>query len=70
MDLTSIIGLILAAALIVGAIAIAPGSSFSAFIDFPSAMVVIGGAIAAVMISFPLRSVLSVGSVTKNVFLL
>jgi chemotaxis protein MotA len=68
MDIASVVGVFLALGLIVVAILIAPGSSFGAFIDYPSLMVVVGGAIAAAMISFPLKSFLSVGGVTKNVF--
>ena len=45
MDIASSIGVILAIGLILTAIAIAPGSSFAAFIDYPSMMVVIGGAL-------------------------
>ena len=69
MDIASVVGLILAMGLIVGAIAIAPGSSFGAFLDGPSAMVVIGGAIAAALISFPLKNFLGTIGVVKKVFL-
>lgn len=69
MDIASIIGLGLAILLLVLAIAIAEGSSFAAFIDYPSMMVVIGGAIAAAMISFPLKNFLGTIGVTKKVFL-
>jgi len=68
MDIASIIGLLLGASLLVIAIAIAPGSSFAAFIDYPSMMVVIGGSISAVLICFPLKSFLGVAKVSKNVF--
>ncbi len=68
MDISSVVGLILAIGLILGAIAIAPGSSFGAFIDYPSAMVVIGGAIAAALMSFPLKNCLGVGKVTLKAF--
>jgi chemotaxis protein MotA len=67
MDLASIIGVILAVGLILVSIIIA-GASFGAFIDAPSVMVVVGGAIAAAMISFPLKNFLGVFMVTKNVF--
>ena len=43
MDIASIIGLLLGGSLLLIAIAIAPGASFAAFIDYPSMMVVIGG---------------------------
>jgi len=68
MDIASVVGLLLASSLLVIAIAIAPGASFAAFIDYPSIMVVIGGSIAAVLVCFPLRSFLSTARVVKNVF--
>ena len=68
MDIASIIGLLLGVALLIIAIAIAPGASFGAFIDYPSLMVVGGGSVAAVMICFPLKSVLNTTRVIKNVF--
>jgi chemotaxis protein MotA len=68
MDLGSVIGVVVACGLIVISIVLA-GASFGAFVDYPSMMVVIGGSIAAAMISFPLRTFLGVGKVTKNVFL-
>ena len=68
MDISSLIGLLLGTAFLLIAIAIAPGSSFGAFIDYPSGMVVIGGAISATLICFPLKSILGVGKVAKNVF--
>ena len=36
MDKATLVGVTLAIALLLGAIAIAPGSSFGAFIDYPS----------------------------------
>lgn len=69
MDIASVVGVIVAVGLMVIAIAIAEGASFAAFVDYPSMMVVIGGAIAAAMISFPLKNFLNVIGVTKNVFL-
>ncbi|MEX0936798.1 MAG: motility protein A [Pirellulales bacterium] len=68
MDLGSVIGVVVACGLIVVSIVLA-GASFGAFVDYPSMMVVIGGSIAAAMISFPLRTFLGVGKVTKIVFL-
>lgn len=68
MDIASIIGLLLAVGLILGSIA--TGSApFSAFIDVPSVLVVIGGSIGASFICFPLKSILSVPMVAKKVFL-
>ena len=68
MDIASVVGVLLAFALLVIAIAIAPGASFAAFIDYPSIMVVCGGAMAAVLICFPLKDVLAAARVVKNVF--
>jgi chemotaxis protein MotA len=68
MDLSSTIGTLLALGLIAAAIVIA-GASFSAFADAPSAMVVIGGAVAAGMICVPLKNFLGIGKVFKCVFL-
>jgi len=69
MDLATIIGLLLAFGLIVVSIGTAEGASFSAFINYPSIMVVIGGAMAATLISFPLKSILGLPMVAKKAFL-
>ena len=45
MDKASIIGVVLTIVLLLGAIPIAPGSSFGAFIDYPSLAVVVGGGV-------------------------
>ena len=68
MDIASVVGLILAIALILGSVVIG-GGSFSSFVDIPSALVVIGGAVAACMISFPLKSFLAMPKSLKVVFL-
>lgn len=49
-------------------VAIAPGARFAAFADIPSAAVVIGGALAACCIAFPLRTLLGLPKVLKKVF--
>ena len=54
--------------LIFAAIGMAEGASYGAFVDYPSMMVVIGGAISAAMISFPLKNFLGVGKITTKVF--
>ncbi|MFI4875511.1 MAG: motility protein A [Blastopirellula sp. JB062] len=69
MDIATVIGLISAFGLILTAILIAPGSSLAAFIDVPSIMVVCGGAIAACMMSFPLKSMLSAPKALKVCFM-
>ena len=57
MDIASIIGLILAMGLILVSIMLG-AAPFSAFIDIPSVLVVIGGAFAAAFICFPMGSML------------
>lgn len=68
MDVATVVGLLLGVSLLVITVAIAPGASFGAFVDYPSMMVVVGGCIAAVLVCFPLKSFLNVGRVLKNVF--
>jgi chemotaxis protein MotA len=67
MDIASIIGLSLAAVLMALSIVVG-GGSFGAFIDPASVMVVFGGAIAAALISFPLKNFLSIFGVAMKVF--
>jgi chemotaxis protein MotA len=68
MDIATLVGIILALALVVGSIIIG-GGVITAFIDVPSILVVFGGSFAAVMIAFPLKTFLSVFSVTLKAFL-
>lgn len=68
MDIASVVGLILATVLILGSVVLG-GGSFSSFIDIPSGLVVVGGAIAACMICFPLKQFLSAPMSAKVVFL-
>jgi len=68
MDIASIVGILMGISVLVLSILIAPGATFKAFIDYPSIMVVIGGALSAVLISFPLRNILGTFKVFKNVF--
>ncbi|QDV75256.1 motility protein A [Botrimarina mediterranea] len=65
MDIATVVGTILSILLIVGSI-IVGGGSFMAFIDIPSILVVIGGSIAAALISFPLPNFLGVFGVTMK----
>ncbi len=68
MDIASLVGFLMAVGLILGSIA--TGSApFSAFMDVPSALVVIGGSIGAAFICFPLKSILSTPIVMLKVFL-
>jgi chemotaxis protein MotA len=66
MDIASLVGLLLAIGLIFGSILLG-SAPMTAFIDMPSGMVVIGGAIAAAMICFPLKSMLRVPKVAMKV---
>ncbi len=52
MDIATIVGLVLAWALIIGSLLMG-GAGIGAYIDGPSMMIVIGGSIGAVMIAFP-----------------
>ena len=56
MDIATVIGIVLALGLILGSIIM--GTGLGAFIDIPSIMIVVGGSIAALLISFPLGSVI------------
>ena len=69
MDISSVIGLLLAIGLICAAILMAEGSQLSAFVDYPSLMVVVGGAFAAGLICFPLASILKMPGIVLKVFL-
>lgn len=69
MDKATLGGLVTGAALLLISIAIAPGSSFAAFIDVPSGLVVVGGAIAASCIAFPFRTIFSIPKVVKKVIM-
>ena len=68
MDITSVIGFLLAWALIIGSILMG-SAPFTAFIDVPSILVVIGGAMAAGMMAFPLKSFMALPMVMKKAFL-
>lgn len=67
MDIATVVGVVVAFALIGGAI-IFGGGSFAAFFHPASVMVVFGGAIAAALICFPLANFLGVFSVVMKVF--
>jgi len=67
-DITSVVGFILAFGLIFASIMIGT-APFTAFIDIPSILVVFGGAGAAAMMAFPLKSILALPMVMKKAFL-
>ena len=66
MDLSTVVGLMMGIALLI--YAVLNGGEFAWFIDYPSVAIVIGGATAATLISFPMKSVFTMGSVVKNAF--
>ena len=68
MDIASVVGLLVAVGLIIGSILLGSAPPM-AFVNVPSALVVIGGATAAAMIAFPLKNILGVPMVVKKVFL-
>ena len=63
-DISTIVGLILGIALV--GLAILLGGSIGAYIDAPSMMIVIGGAIAATLVAFPLGRVLGLPKVAMK----
>jgi chemotaxis protein MotA len=69
MDKATVGGLAMGIALLLLSVVIAPGASFASFIDYPSAAVVIGGALAATCIAFPLRTILLIPKIIKKVFM-
>jgi len=66
-DLATSTGLLLGSVLIV--VAIMLGGSLGAYIDIPSVLIVIGGAICSTMTALPLSRFLQTGSVVKKAFL-
>ena len=66
MDLATLIGIICAFSLVI--VSISMGSGLGLFIDLPSAMIVLGGTIGATMIHYPLKDLLGLFKVVKNVF--
>ena len=64
MDVATIVGLLMAFGLVFGSMA--TGGSFGAFVNVPSMAIVIGGTVGAVLINYPLKSVLgSIGVAGK-----
>ena len=59
MDIASIIGLVLAFGLIV----LGMGAFVTAFVDFPSLLIVVGGTIGVIFVFFPLENLLGMGGV-------
>ncbi|MCX5835645.1 MAG: MotA/TolQ/ExbB proton channel family protein [Deltaproteobacteria bacterium] len=66
MDLATIIGILGGFGLVI--VAMASGGGLTWFLDGPSAMIVLGGTLGAVLINYPISDVLGVIKVAKNVF--
>ena len=69
MDIATLVGFVAGVALLSWAIISGAGDKVGAFVDAPSIAVVIGGMLAATLISFPLKAVLGVAGVIKKAFL-
>lgn len=69
MDKATVVGIVVTILLLLGAIAIAPGASFPAFVDYPSLAVVIGGGIATTMVAFPMGAFAQMPIVIKKAVL-
>jgi chemotaxis protein MotA len=67
MDIATLLGIISAFGLVI--IAIALGSGISLFINIPSLMIVAGGTLGTTMINYPMKDMLGIFTVLKNVFL-
>lgn len=64
MDLGTIVGVVMAFALIIWAVY--AGGSFSSFVDVPSIMIVVGGSICTTLVSNPMDKIKGVIGVTKK----
>jgi len=66
MDIATLLGIISAFGLVL--VAILMGGGIGLFINYPSLMIVAGGTLGTTMINYPLKEVIGVISVIKNVF--
>ena len=67
MDITTLIGIFVAGGLVISSILL--GGSGTWFVNYPSMMIVIGGTMGATLLAYPLKEVLGVFGVVKNVFM-
>ena len=67
MDIATLVGILIAGNLVIGAIVMDGSGGW--FISLPSMMIVIGGTMGATLLAYPLAEVLGVFRVVKNVFL-
>ncbi len=68
MDKGLIGGFLFGIFVVVYSIWIAPGAKFSAFIDMPSLYIVFGGALACLMMAFPMRNVMQLPKIFLKAF--
>lgn len=66
MDITTLVGIVTAFALVLSAIAM--GGSLAIFVNIPSILIVVGGTLGATMINYPLPEMLRVVKVVRNAF--
>ena len=66
MDISTILGLITGFGLVIGSIVMGGGASW--FLNLPSAMIVVGGTIGAVLINYPISDLFGVAKIARNVF--
>jgi len=67
MDITTLMGILVAAVLVISAILM--GGPGIWFLDYPSLMIVIGGTMGATLIAYPISEVMSVVGIARNAFL-
>ena len=66
MDIATVLGIVSAFGLVLSAILM--GGGINLFINIPSLLIVVGGTLGTTMINYPLKDVLGVIKVVKNVF--
>ncbi|MCD6153253.1 MAG: MotA/TolQ/ExbB proton channel family protein [Syntrophobacterales bacterium] len=66
MDISTILGIIVGFGLVIGAMSMGGGLGW--FLNVPSAMIVMGGTLGAVLINYPMSDIFGVTKVAKNVF--
>jgi chemotaxis protein MotA len=69
MDIATLIGLLSGTVLLVYAVISTPGASPGMFVNYPSLALVVGGALAACLISAPMSTVVTTIKVLRNAFL-
>ena len=66
MDIATIIGVVFAFGMVITGIM--SGGPLTLFVDVPSLLIVVGGTFGIIFINYPLKEVLGLASVVKNVF--